>query len=72
MVPLAMLMISHGVLFGTDGVPHLLNRRWCTVPTSPLEDSYEWELQSKREGGMTLQIFTKCSQIWQRKIKYTV
>ena len=70
MVPLVMLSVIHamaqpsGEMLGRVAIPHLVNKRWRTVPSSTehFDRVYEWELQCKTcvPGlPMTLKIFTE-------------
>lgn len=58
----SLLTTPRGMILGTEALPHLLNKRWCTVPNTPLGESYQWELQCRHTvpgSPMTLKIFTR-------------
>jgi hypothetical protein len=38
-------VVQCGQIFGTEARPHVFNKRWRTVPTTPLSTSYDWELR---------------------------
>jgi hypothetical protein len=51
MVPLVMigalqsLVSPCGQIFGTEARPHIFNKRWRTVPATPSDASYDWEIR---------------------------